>query len=424
MIKYNTILKSNLFKITSLNSVSVLIKIGIGLITSKLLAIFVGPSGMALVGNFRNFIATVESISTLGFSNGIIKNIAENQSDKEKLSKTIATVFISQFFVSIILSFGLFIFANHWNNQIFGNTEKFQLVFKILALVLPFYSTSITLLAIINGLGQFKKVIYINIIGNLIGLLASMFLITNFNTLGSLLSIVVTPSLLFFATYYYISQQLNLFKILKFNQFEFRILKQLSTFSLMALITALVSPIVYIAIRKFIIQTIGIEQAGFYETISRISSYYLMFITTILSIYFLPKLSISKNKFETKNIFYSFYKYLIPVFILGLIIIYLARFFIIKTLFTVDFLPVTSLFFWQLVGDLIKVCSWILAFNLLAKNHTKVYIATELFSYAVIYLSSIYFIQLFGLEGVVIAHTFAYLVYLVVLVIYFRKELF
>jgi PST family polysaccharide transporter len=75
------IIKTDLFKITSLNSFSVLLKIGIGLITSKLLAVFVGPSGMVLVGNLRNFLTSLESISTLGFQSGIVKYVAENDKD-------------------------------------------------------------------------------------------------------------------------------------------------------------------------------------------------------------------------------------------------------------------------------------------------------------------------------------------------------
>jgi O-antigen/teichoic acid export membrane protein len=422
LTKIKVILNSSLFKITSLNSVSILIKIVIGLITSKILAVFVGPSGMALLGNFRNFIATIESLATLGFSNGIVKYTAENQSDKNQIAKIISTVFFSLLLVSFLLSAILFLFANFWSIQIFENRHHYALIFKILAIVLPWYAASIFFTSIINGLGQFHKVIYINIIGNIIGLLTSVLLIVHYQTTGALLAIVLTPALLFFATYYFINQELNLFKTINLNAFDFTILKQLASFSLMALITALLSPIVFIAIRKNIIHTIGTNPAGFYETISRISSYYLMFITSILSIYFLPKLAAAKTKFETKSIFFNFYKNLVPVFIFGLICIYFLRFFIIKSLFTNQFLPVTNLFFWQLVGDLLKVCSWILAFNLLAKKHTIAYITIEIFSLAITYFSSIYFIQLFGLQGVVIAHACTYFIYLIILIFYFKNE--
>jgi len=396
-----------------------LIKIAIGLITSKLLAIFIGSSGMAVVGNFRNFMSGLESVSTLGFTNGIVKYIAEN--DKQKNSKLIATVFILLIFVISILSFGLFFSSNYWNTKIFGSNFQFQIIFKILAIILPLYAISLVLLAIINGLGKFKSVIYINTIGNIIGLFTSAILLFHYKVLGALLSLVIAPSILFFVCSYYLFKEINFIEIVKFKNFDSQIIKNLSQFSLMTLVSAIISPFVSIAIRNNIISNYGIEQAGFWETITRISSYYLLFITSILGIYYLPKLAVSKNNLETKTIFWDYYKTLIPIFMIGLICIYFLRFFIIKMLFTPEFVPVTSLFFWQLIGDLLKVCSWILAFNLLAKKHTLSYILIEIFSLFITYTSSIYFLQLFKLEGVVIAHCFTYLIYLIVLSIYFRK---
>jgi PST family polysaccharide transporter len=65
----------------------------------------------------------------------------------------------------------------------------------------------------------------------------------------------------------------------------------------MAFVSSVIGPIVFLAIRNYVIQTIGLQEAGYWEAISRISSYYLLFATTILSIYFLPKLSLAKNDY-------------------------------------------------------------------------------------------------------------------------------
>jgi O-antigen/teichoic acid export membrane protein len=196
-------MQTDLFKITSLNSFSVLLKIGTGLITSKLLAVFVGPSGMALVGNLRNFVTSLESVSTLGFSNGIVKYVAEGKDDKVQLQKTISTAFISLLIVTIISSLILYFFAGFWNDKIFGNNFEYHIVFKATALILPWYVISAFLLSVINGLGKFKVVIWINIIGNGIGLLVSLYIILHFKILGALLSIVISPALLLFVTFYF-----------------------------------------------------------------------------------------------------------------------------------------------------------------------------------------------------------------------------
>lgn len=418
------ILQSQLFKISSLNSVSVLIKIGIGLITSKVIAIFVGPAGMALVGNMRNFMTSIESIATLGLNGGIIKTVAENKDDSEKLSKILSTVFIAFLAIAILLSIVLLFFADYFNHKIFGQNYQYSFVFKVLAVAIPFYTLSIFLLSVINGLGKFKNVIYINIVGNIIGLLVSVLLITNFQILGALLAIVITPSLLFLVTSYFINKEIPILNILRKNNFDFAVIKDLSSYSLMALFSGIFGSLVYLAIRKNVITTVGIQEAGYWESITRISGYYLMFATTLISVYYLPKLSTSKKNEETRAIFLSYFKNILPVFILGVTVIYFLRFFIIKILFTKEFIPVENLFFWQLAGDVFKVASFILGYQFIAKKMTKIFIMTEVFSLSLMFASSYYLTFLFGVEGVVMAHTITYFVYFIVLVFYFRKTIF
>jgi O-antigen/teichoic acid export membrane protein len=418
------ITQTQLFKISSLNSLSVILKIGIGLVTSKLLAVFVGPGGMALVGNLRNFLTSLESISTLGFQNGIIKYTAENEKNENQLKRIIATVFICLLCIAIILSCVLYLFAAFWNKEIFGNNFDYAIVFKVLALALPWYAISVFMLSIINGLGQFKKVIWINIIGNAIGLLVSIIMVLQYKTLGALLSLVISPALLFFVTFYFINKEINFFKTIRLHKFDFQIIKNLSSYSLMALVSSVLGPLVFLVIRKNIIETVGLEQAGFWETIIRISSYYMLFVTTILSVYFLPKLAVAKNNLETKKVFWSFYQTILPLFIAGLVVVYFLRFFIVNLLFTNAFLPVTTLFFWQLTGDVLKVASLILGYQFFAKKLTSAFIISELFSLAVLYFSSLYFINEFGIQGIVMAQAFDNFVYLLVLMVYFRKSLF
>jgi O-antigen/teichoic acid export membrane protein len=413
-----------LFKISSLNSLSVILKIGVGLVTSKLLAIFVGPSGMALVGNLRNFMTSLESISTLGFQNGIVKYVAEADNDRSILQKIIATVFISLLLVAIGLSVVLFFFASYWNKQIFGLHFDYSFVFKALALALPWYAVSLFFVSVINGLGQFKKVIWIAILGNAIGLLISLVLIWNYKTLGALLAIVLTPALLFFVSFYFVKQEIFFLKTIRLQNFEFKILKKLSSYSLMALVSSVIGPLVFLAIRKNVIVTVGIDQAGYWETMTRISTYYMLFASTILSVYFLPKLASAKSNSETKRVFWSYYKSILPLFVIGLSLIYTLRFFIVELLFTKEFLPVTAMFFWQLVGDVLKVAFLILGYQFFAKKLTLAFIISEITSLAVLYFLSNYLIQLFGIQGVLIAQVLDNFIYLLVLVVYFRKSLF
>lgn len=379
---------------------------------------------MALVGNMRNFFTSVETVSTLGFQNGIVKYAAESQEDEVALKKVISTIFISLFGTAILLAIVLFFFSGYWNDQVFGSENQYDFVFKLLALALPWYVVNVFLISIINGFGRFKSVIYINIFGNIIGLIVSILLIFQFKVSGALASVALTPALLFLLSFYYINKEISLRKNISIQCFDFSLIKKLSSYSMMAVVYGCVGPLVYLAIRNNVIDKLGLEQAGYWSAMERISANYLLFVSTLLTVYFLPKLVLAKTNQETKKVFFSFYKTILPLFIIGLVAIYFLRFYIIDLLFTVAFLPVSKLFFWQLIGDILKVASIILGYEFFAKKMTLAFILTELMSLGILYFSTIYFVKAFEMEGIVMAYAFTYAIYLLVLIVFFRKILF
>ena len=218
--------------------------------------------------------------------NGVVKYVAEHKSDDNQLKKTLSTIFITVLFTCLLISLGLFFFSEYLNTSIFGNQYQYAYVFKSLAVALPFYIGNIFLIATINGFGAYKKVIYVNIIGSLIGLIASVLLIWKLNTEGALLSIILTPSVLFLVSFFSINKEIKILKAIDLKFYNLSFLKNLSSYSLMALVSAVFGPMVFLAIRKYIIVNLGIEQAGFWEAMSRMSSYYFMSVSyTHLDVY-------------------------------------------------------------------------------------------------------------------------------------------
>jgi PST family polysaccharide transporter len=90
----------------------------------------------------------------------------------------------------------------------------------------------------------------------------------------------------------------------------------------------------------------------------------------------------------------NFYKGILPV-LLGVTIVYFTRF-IVKLLLRRNFTS-DHFILWQLVGD-VKVASLILGYQFLQKTYSG-FIVTELLSLSIIYLSSIFLVSIYGLEG-------------------------
>ena len=129
-----------LINVAGLNSVNLLTKIVAGFLTTKFIAVFIGAEGLAFIGNIKNFLNAIQSISTIGLYKGIVKYIGEYKNDSVKLSKTISTSYYLGFFATILMSFLCYFNAEAINDIIFSAQYDYAYVVKIMALALPFYT--------------------------------------------------------------------------------------------------------------------------------------------------------------------------------------------------------------------------------------------------------------------------------------------
>ena len=148
-----------------------------------------------------------------------------------------------------------------------------------------------------------------------------------------------------------------------------------------------------------------------------------MLVTSTLSVYYLPRLSELKLLRDIKKEVYLGYKIIFPVALFGAITVYLLRDWIIALLFTEAFLPMRDLFLWQMIGDSLKIGSWILAYLMLSKAMTKLFIITEIIFTSTLvgltYLST----KLFGFEGVSIAYLINYAIYWLIMSLFIFRQL-
>ncbi|MEO8961204.1 MAG: O-antigen translocase, partial [Ginsengibacter sp.] len=208
-----------------------------------------------------------------------------------------------------------------------------------------------------------------------------------------------------------------------FKSWDKPLIKKLSAFSLMATVSGFVSPTMQILVRDRIILKYSVTDAGYWQAVTKISDYYLGFITSVLVVYYMPRLSEIQSKAELKNEISRGYKIILPVVGVIAFLIWLFKTFIIHILFTPEFLPMESLFTYQLLGDFFKIGSWLLAYVMIAKAMTKTYIATEIIFAASYVVFSYYFMNHYGLIGATYSFCINYAVYWALMWVILRKKI-
>jgi len=167
------------------------------------------------------------------------------------------------------------------------------------------------------------------------------------------------------------------------------------------------------------------EDAGIWTAMTNISKNYMVFSISIFSLYVLPKFASIHTENGFKRELLSIYKTLLPIFGLGMLLVYFLRDFVILIVYP-DFTGMSPLFKWQLLGDYIRLASLILMHQFLAKKLVRSFIFSELLSIGIFYILANYLTSTYGVEGVVMGHFIRYVIYFFIvfyLVLrYFKKQ--
>ncbi|WP_411767743.1 O-antigen translocase [Winogradskyella sp. A3E31] len=425
MKKFNKYINTNvLFKTANLNSTSIGIKIIAGIFTSKAIAIFIGAEGLALIGNFNNFLKALQSFSTVGFYKGVVKYVGHFKENNRELSALLSTSYFVGFFATMLAAFLCYYNADFINNFLFSSNYNYAYIIEVMAIALPFYTLNIFCFSIMNGFSKYRILLVINIIGQIVGLLVTLLLIWQDKIDGALVSIAIMPALLFLITLVGILFRKSLVNLVNISNISKEMLSKLSPYSLMALTTVVALPLVMIFIRNYIIDEVGIKEAGYWEAVNRISNYYLMFINSLIALYLVPKLEAVHSKSNFRKEVFGFYKSLMPYFLGVLIVLYLLRSFVVRLIFSEEFAPAQDLFIWQFLGDFIKVMAMVIAFQFLAKKMFSHFIILETFLFVTLYFSSVYLVDVFGLKGAVMGHFFTQVLHFGIVILLFSSSLF
>lgn len=400
----------NLIKTSLLNGVAVIIKMATLLGVNKVLAIYVGPAGYAAIGQFQNSIQIITTFASGAINTGVTKYTAEYYDHEEKQQALWRTAGTIALVGSIITGLVITAFSNSLAS-FFLNDNSYYSVFIWFAATLIFFVLNNLLLAVLNGKKEIQLYVIANIAGSLFSLIITGGMVIAYGLYGALVSLAIYQSLVFFVT----STLCYKTTWFKFDYLFGRIDKQAATnlakYTAMALTTAACVPVSHILVRNHLGDTLGWDVAGHWEAMWRLSAAYLMLVTTTLSVYYLPRLSELEKANEIKQEIIQGYKIILPVAALCGVIIYLMRDIIISILFTKEFMPMRELFAWQMLGDTLKIGSWLLAYLMLGKAMYKLFMISEIIFAASFVLLTHIFVNSYGLIGTALAHAINYGLY-------------
>lgn len=404
-----------LLKVTAMTGLLTLLGMVMGFVIAKVVAVYTGPTGMAMLGQVQNMVSSLNGIINAPVGSGIVRYTAEKQGEGFETCTPWWRASLQWVLIisAITIPVGVLL-ADHIAAWLFQDKTLAWIVIVTVA-VLPLSAIGTLCNSVINGQQQYRRYVSLGMLSVLISGAVMLTMIIQTNIKGALLATAVQAALIGV-----IMLAANLrqpwFKVRYWwGTTDKEARKAIGSYMLMAITTALTVPISLVLVRNILIDQVGWEAAGQWQAVWKISEVYLGVITIALGTYYLPRLSSLVGVDAIVSEIHKTARIVLPIVVILALSVYLLRDVAILLLFTKEFNAARDLFAVQLCGDVVKIASWLYAYPMLSRGATKWFIGTEIaFALSFVVLSYI-FVSYTGIKGVTTAYFTSYSIYFLII---------
>jgi PST family polysaccharide transporter len=399
-----------LLRASLITGMATLVRMAAGVVLNKVLALYVGSAGLAQVAQLGTLAGIVNGLATGGVTNGVTRYVAEH-GNLERSAPIVSTSLVVVCAAACASSLGVLLFSGGIARQLLGDAE-FAWVAWLLAASNFLAAAAALLIAILNGRKRIAGIALVGIVGSLLSLVLGVWLTLTHGIDGALAAACLAPALPIVGLGAYLLVRRDDLAALAWVRPDSTSLALLARYSVMALTAAIAGPASVLYVRDHLATQLSWEAAGHWQGVWKISEVYLTLATSSLAVYFLPRIAELRDRLELRRELRHALWTVVPAIAAGALLIYLLRDWITVTLYSEAFLPMTVLFPFQLLGDVVKIAAWLFAYVMIARAMTAAYVLTEVVFAATFAALAAAFVSRYGIVGASYAHALNYAAYL------------
>jgi polysaccharide transporter, PST family len=275
-------------KAFTLGAARALVRLICGFISVKITAVYLGPSGLALIAQFNNFMTLCQSVVSTGLETAASRLTAEYGSDAARRRVLLGTVGKIGFSLGVPLALAVAV-TSPWLASWLLKDARYAWVFVLAAIL------NGVLLATLSARGDIVRMAGSNMLGTVCGLLIFAPAAVKWGVTGGLFaaSAVYLCSLLL--TLILISSS-TLVRVRDFiGRFDRAEARRIAAFYPMLVLHAVMSPLSLILIREHVASSLSLESAGLWQACWRLSETYLMVVMSSVTTQFMPRSAARRN---------------------------------------------------------------------------------------------------------------------------------
>lgn len=397
-----------LLKVTAMTGLLTLIKMAMGFVIAKVVAIYTGPTGMAMLGQVQSMVSSLNGIINAPVGSGVIRFTAENKDNGFAACQPWWRAALQWVMIlsAIIIPVGLLL-ADNIATWLFQD-PTLSWVVMVTVCVLPLSAIGTLCNSVINGQQLYRRYVGLGMLSAFISGGVMLAMIAMYNIQGALLAAAAQAALIGIVMLIANLRQPWLRFSYWWGKTDIKARKAIGGYMLMAITSALTMPISLILVRSILIDKVGWDATGQWQAVWKISEVYLGVITMALGTYYLPRLSSLKGVEVIVSEIHKTTRIIIPIVAIMALCIYLLRDIVISLLFTNAFHSARDLFSIQLIGDVVKIACWLYAYPMISRGAIKWFVSIEIIFSILFVVFSYVFVSYTGLKGVPIAYLVNY----------------
>lgn len=397
-----------LLTVTGFTAMLTLLRMAAGFLVAKVVAVYAGPTGMAMLGQIQNVVSALNGIVTAPAGNAVVRFTAQHHQQGFEACAPWWRASFKWVGGLLLVVMPAAILSSSWLAQQLFDNAAYGWLIVIISLMLPFSALGSLINSVINGQQLYRRYVALGFVSVLVSSSVMIGLIITQQLQGALIAASLQTGLI--GLIMLLSSLRQPWFKLKYWWGETGIEQKraIGGYMAMALTSAICVPLSLMCVRNILVTNVGWEQAGHWQAVWKISEVYLSVVTMALGTYYLPKLASLQIAAEIKSEVLNTIKVILPLLMVASGSIYLLRDVLINLLFTADFYQARDLFALQLSGDVIKIASWLYAYPMLSKGLVGYFMFTEIFFSALLVVAAFFLVPVFGVKGACLAYFFNY----------------
>jgi PST family polysaccharide transporter len=397
---------------------SALVKLVAGVVSAKVVALLLGPTGISDYTQFQYVLTIAALIGACGINTSIVREVgrAEAADDRAELRRIYATGLLTTWLISTLTALAVWLLRGPIAAYALGDARLAPYLAWI-ALAIPLSSVTTIQVALLNGLRLIGTMARVVILGALAGLLATVGLVWAIGQPGLLIGLAAGPAVSALVGQYYVRAAMAERDALAplralLGQIDPGIVRNLAALGSTVMVTALLAQGTQFGARIWLLDRLGARANGEFQAAWMISIGYMSLVLYAMAADYYPRLVAAQGRPDELGLTIN-QQLKIALLLIAPVAVALMAFAPVaaQLLYSAEFTQTATILRWQLMGDILKAVSWAFGFVLLAAGRSAAYFLVELLWNVLFLAGIVYLTPRYGIAATGVSFLGSYIVY-------------